>query len=266
MQATPAAIFSEVSDMVRLSISTFLFLAIAGASAGGVLAQNAAPAAEASFATDRAKSDALTPEQRDQARKLFETAFALLQSGDFQAAELGFEQGVAIDPANTSANFYMAEALAVLGDMVRARIFYNKVIAFDPNSAEALKAQVALNNLPGRTPTDAVAKAHSAPAQAADCAQAEAHWKSAEEIKTLAAYEDHVARFPDCAFAGLAKARIAALDKNEPPKPHAIPKKVAKRQAAPRADEGQTGSPPPLNCQNPMGMLACVSHALTTGQ
>jgi tetratricopeptide (TPR) repeat protein len=51
-----------------------------------------------------------------------------------------------------------------------------------------------------------------------------------------------------------------------PSKPRAAPKKVAKRQAAPKADEGHTSSPPPLNCQNPMGMLACVNHALTTGQ
>jgi hypothetical protein len=52
-----------------------------------------------------------------------------------------------------------------------------------------------------------------ASAPAADCTRAETHWKSAEEIKTLAAYQDHLARFPNCDFAALAAARIEALKK-----------------------------------------------------
>jgi formylglycine-generating enzyme required for sulfatase activity len=43
------------------------------------------------------------------------------------------------------------------------------------------------------------------------CATAESHWKSAEAIGSIAAFEDHLARFPNCAFAGLAKARIESL-------------------------------------------------------
>jgi hypothetical protein len=43
------------------------------------------------------------------------------------------------------------------------------------------------------------------------CGAAGEHWKSAEAIGTLAAFEDHLARFPSCAFAGLAKARIEGL-------------------------------------------------------
>jgi uncharacterized caspase-like protein len=43
------------------------------------------------------------------------------------------------------------------------------------------------------------------------CTAAADHWKSAEALGTLAAFEDHVARFPACAFAGLARSRIAAL-------------------------------------------------------
>jgi hypothetical protein len=34
-----------------------------------------------------------------------------------------------------------------------------------------------------------------------------------EEIRTLAVYEDHLARFPTCKFAALARARIEALKK-----------------------------------------------------
>jgi hypothetical protein len=43
------------------------------------------------------------------------------------------------------------------------------------------------------------------------CAAAGDHWKSAEAIGSLVAFEDHLARFPACTFAGLAKARIDAL-------------------------------------------------------
>jgi len=43
------------------------------------------------------------------------------------------------------------------------------------------------------------------------CAASEAHWKAAEAIATTAAYEDHLARFPSCAFASLAKAQLDDL-------------------------------------------------------
>lgn len=49
------------------------------------------------------------------------------------------------------------------------------------------------------------------PQPADPCALAEAHWKSTEAIGTLAAFQDHLARFANCAFAGLAQARMAAL-------------------------------------------------------
>jgi hypothetical protein len=65
--------------------------------------------------------------------------------------------------------------------------------------------------------------ANAAPAD--PCTAAEAHWKSAESIGTIGAFEDHLARFPNCAFAGLAKARIDALKAKaagSPPSPPQI--------------------------------------------
>ena len=52
-----------------------------------------------------------------------------------------------------------------------------------------------------------------APPPAADCSSAETHWKSVESIGTLAAYNDHLARFPKCVFSTLAAERIEALKK-----------------------------------------------------
>jgi TolA-binding protein len=110
--------------------------------------EQAARDAAAQSAADHAKSDALTPEQSAQAQKLFQQAFELLRSGDFQGAQRDFESGLAIDPANKTANFYLAETLLREGDATRARVFYNKVIALDPTSAEAVKANTALRTLP----------------------------------------------------------------------------------------------------------------------
>jgi len=58
--------------------------------------------------------------------------------------------------------------------------------------------------------TVAPAAPQAAP-RADPCAAAEAHWKAADGIGTLGAYEDHLARFPNCIFANLAKARIEGL-------------------------------------------------------
>jgi len=55
----------------------------------------------------------------------------------------------------------------------------------------------------------------TAPAALDPCAAASDHWKSSEAIKTKAAYEDHLARFPTCSFASLARARIAALTEGD---------------------------------------------------
>jgi uncharacterized caspase-like protein len=45
------------------------------------------------------------------------------------------------------------------------------------------------------------------------CAAAAEHWRAAEAVGTIDAYKDHVQRFPDCSFAGLAKSRIETLSK-----------------------------------------------------
>ena len=43
------------------------------------------------------------------------------------------------------------------------------------------------------------------------CASAETHWKAADAVGSREAYEDHLARFPNCVFASLAKAHLDAL-------------------------------------------------------
>jgi VHL beta domain len=66
------------------------------------------------------------------------------------------------------------------------------------------------------------------------CASAGDHWKSAEAIGTSAAFEDHLARYPTCAFAGLARARLDALKAKQAtvaPAPAAPPNAVIPNDA-----------------------------------
>jgi tetratricopeptide (TPR) repeat protein len=83
----------------------------------------------------------------------------------------------------------------------------------DMASAKAIREDIADTMETYGLKAVAVSQSQSASAPATDCASAETHWKSAEEIKTLAVYQDHLARFPNCAFAALAAARIEALKK-----------------------------------------------------
>jgi hypothetical protein len=115
------------------------------------------------------------------------------------------------------------------------------------------------------TPAAAPAPAAKADAQPDPCAFAATHWRSTESIHTLEAYRDHLARFPTCTFAGLARAQIAALSKPEPAPP-AAHKPAAKTQRArarvqPAPDERPSGQ---LDCSRPGQWAACANRALST--
>jgi hypothetical protein len=145
-----------------------------------------------------------------------------------------------------------------------------------------------------------------APAEAAKgnpaCAEAALHWSSTESIGTREAYKDHLARFPTCAFATLAAAKIAALEGKTQPSPTAAnpdarlesrnkpvecdrgetlnaegkcvrkqvretrePAKRVVRRTAPAAAPAQrpSGGTTQLDCNGPIGFAGCVSHALS---
>jgi formylglycine-generating enzyme required for sulfatase activity len=92
------------------------------------------------------------------------------------------------------------------------------------------------------------------PAPVNPCATAGDHWKSAESIGSLAAFEDHLARFPTCSFAGLAQARIDALKSQAalvvPPISPVVP---------PRLEE----VPPAATTQPPRPLSPCGPSAAT---
>ncbi|MGY4628510.1 caspase family protein [Bradyrhizobium sp. USDA 4486] len=74
--------------------------------------------------------------------------------------------------------------------------------------------------LNGKPETSALAPAPAPPID--PCADAGDHWRSAETLGTLAAFKDQLMRFPNCAFADLAKSRIAALAKSADDAKHSI--------------------------------------------
>ena len=65
-----------------------------------------------------------------------------------------------------------------------------------------LESTIAPSNAPATAP------------QADPCGSAGDHWRSTEAIGTIAAFEDHLARFPNCTFAGLARVRLESLKNN----------------------------------------------------
>jgi formylglycine-generating enzyme required for sulfatase activity len=70
-----------------------------------------------------------------------------LQAGEFAAAQLKFEQSLAIDPADSIAIAALAESLLRQDDNAHERILHDKTIVLVPNSDNAFKAGLALKYL-----------------------------------------------------------------------------------------------------------------------
>jgi hypothetical protein len=172
--------------------------------------------------------------------------------------------------------------------IVRQAIAYGEAAAF----IRALKldgvkldAEAAFASLPSSKDE---ALAPTAPASGDSCALAAEHWHSTESIGTRVAYEDHLARFPTCAFATLAKARIAALGPSKPApaatdtaktcaagfapdsdgdcvRRKSVRKPPAKRVTSRAAPETASTADhlPVLDCSNPSQIMACANRALT---
>jgi|CXWL01.1.fsa_nt_gi formylglycine-generating enzyme required for sulfatase activity len=100
------------------------------------------------YADLRARSARLSAAQRVQAQGLFASAFSVWQAGDYAAAEIGFQQGLEIDPSNGPANFYMGDILRRRGNAAGAADYMTRAVTFAAGSAEGLRAQAALRDLP----------------------------------------------------------------------------------------------------------------------
>ncbi|HEY3796145.1 MAG TPA: hypothetical protein VGM09_30350 [Bradyrhizobium sp.] len=175
--------------------------------------------------------------------------------------------------------------------IIRTAIAYGEAASFvralKSNGVNLDAGMLSAGLAPAKTLSPATANAGGA-AGSESCALAATHWTSTESIGTREAYKDHLARFPNCTFATLAAARIAALDAKGVQPPMSGPevktcgrgfaldssgdcvrehepavRKVVARRTVPRAAT-QSGPPAALNCSDPAQIMACANKALST--
>ena len=113
-----------------------------------------------------------------------------------------------------SSNPGVEELLTAYLDGANAEEKKSAFVGLEPTKEQRLQGDCMRRGLAPDC-TDADRAAPSAPPARAGstCANAELHWRSAEDMKTIAIYEDHLSRFPSCAFAMLAASRIEQLKK-----------------------------------------------------
>lgn len=220
---------------------------------------------------------------------------------EFNEAIADLSQAIQYNPKYAYAYRIRGMAYEYLRDTARADIDYEELARLTPNNKSGVEddhlierswisylAEIQEDNDYAnwtQPPLDmlrggAAPQIASLPTGDGSCADAAIHWKSVELIGTRAAYEDHRARFPNCAFAGLAKARIASLS-GRPAKTcpagqaldsdgDCVKQKPARREArTPSARTTRTapqegGGRPALDCTTPAGLFACANRALQT--
>jgi tetratricopeptide (TPR) repeat protein len=134
--------------------------------------------------------------------------FVYLKLGRFDEAIIDYNAALSVRPSFQNALFGRGIARLRTGDTAGGNA--------DIAAAKALEAEVAERfGDYGVVVTPAAAAPVTAvsPPGKPDCSRAETHWKTAEELRTVAGYEDHLARFGACDFATLARARIETLKK-----------------------------------------------------
>lgn len=137
---------------------------------------------------------------------------AYSHKGKLERAIVDFDFATRLDPNNARAYNDRATINARLGRVDLAIADFDQAIKLSVNPSDTETYQ--------KNRANALATAQTAPKPqpetlvslpTASCPAALIHWSSVESIKTVAAYEDHIARFPNCAFVTLANERIAVL-------------------------------------------------------
>jgi hypothetical protein len=88
----------------------------------------------------KAQSAKLAPAKRAEAQAVFKQGFDLFQAGEFATAARLFENGLAVDPGNAVASYYLGETYARLGDKDRAAVYYQRAADIAPSTKEGALA------------------------------------------------------------------------------------------------------------------------------
>jgi hypothetical protein len=99
---------------------------------------------ERQVAEASARSAKLSPAKRTEAQQIFKQAFELFRASEFDAAARLFENGLAIDPGNAPAQYYLGETYARAGKKDRALAHYELAAGIAPNSKEGALAATRL--------------------------------------------------------------------------------------------------------------------------
>ncbi len=132
-----------------------------------------------------------------------------LKLGQLADAIVDYDAALKVAPNHASSLYGRAVVKLRQGDVEGGNADIATATAIQADIADKF-ARYGVAPVAERAPGSAT-PAQSAAKPAGDCARAETHWKSVEELKSLAAYEDHLARFPNCEFATLARLRIDTL-------------------------------------------------------
>jgi hypothetical protein len=142
----PIARFS--SSCIR---ALLVLLAVGAVAHAAAEAQIGAPVAVSEEKTtmerDRAVSQHLAAADREHARQLFADGYARGQKADLDGARAGFEEGLAIDPANAPANYFLGYVLLQQHEAGAARARFARTVYFAPKSREGTAAKAALAKL-----------------------------------------------------------------------------------------------------------------------
>jgi hypothetical protein len=94
----------------------------------------------------KATSAKLAPAKHAEAQGIFKQAFDLFQAGEFASAVKLFDAGLAIDPGNAPANYFLGESYTRMGDKDRAAVAYTRAAIIAPTSKEGALASTRLGN------------------------------------------------------------------------------------------------------------------------
>lgn len=183
---------------------------------------------------------------------------AYSHKGKLERAIVDFDFATRLDPNNVRAYNDRATINAKLGRIDLAVADFDRAIKLSANPSDTETFQ--------KNRADALAAAQTAPKPqpatqvsfpSASCPAALIHWSSVESIKTVAAYEDHIARFPNCAFVTLANERIAALKQKASAE---LPPPVVAAPALPASPPKSQSQNPPTSAAKPAPAPAPVAR------
>jgi len=118
------------------------------ATTAAMAAAHVEPGAAGRYDELAARSAALSSDDLAKTQSMDAAALNLWRAGDYDGAKEGFDQVLAIDPADGAANFYLGDIQQRAGDLADAAVSMDRAAVLAPGTEAAFKAAAALHHLP----------------------------------------------------------------------------------------------------------------------